>query len=73
MKKLFIIVALLVFVETLYGQGFQVGLRTGGGALFTLNNKLEEYTQATWNSQLYTRYESKKWFAMEIGLYHSNY
>lgn len=63
---------MLLSLETLYGQGFQIGLRTGGGALLTKKSD-ENIAQPNWSNELNVRYESKKHFALEVSLLHSLY
>jgi hypothetical protein len=72
MKKLFVVIALLTCIETLYGQGFQAGLRTGGGAFLTKKGN-ENIGQPAWSNEFTLLYESKRHFALEVSLLHSQY
>jgi hypothetical protein len=71
MKNLILVSLMLFSLETLYGQGFKVGLRTG------INN-WKEYRHAyksqeyCWEKEVFGRYELKKW-AFELSVVQYNH
>ncbi|OSZ82538.1 hypothetical protein CAP35_04515 [Chitinophagaceae bacterium IBVUCB1] len=68
MKKYFAILFAMIMAECVYGQGFQVGLRSGAGINYH-NYDFQERKDLSWNNQATIRYEVKKW-AFEMGIEH---
>jgi hypothetical protein len=63
---------MLLSLEPLYGQEFQAGLKTGAGAFLTKKSD-EDIAQPTWSNEFSLRYESKRHFALELSVLHSQY
>jgi hypothetical protein len=68
MKKYFIILFAVIMAESVYGQGFHVGLRSGAGINYN-NYDFQQRKDLSWNNQAAIRYEVKKW-AFEMGAEH---
>lgn len=73
MKKLILLSLMVLSIETLYGQGFQIGLNAGPGIQFRNEYFDRRQEQPTVNNELSIICESKKHFALELGLRHSYY
>lgn len=73
MRNLLLVLALsLPFVG--HSQEFSVGARTGVGKNFFLRTQDQQMPcNTTWDKQVFTRYQSKKRFALEIGAEHYAY
>ncbi len=72
MKRLAIVLSLFIFSESLYGQGFKLGINTGIGKIYTIDD-LNPATHPVLNKRLNLRYELKKRWAFEISADHYNY
>lgn len=81
MKYTLLLFIWVICSTTLYGQGLQVGLRTGSSMWNYINPKLHTASAGTtgdmqrfvWDKEVFGRYETKKKWAFEISMNNNSY